>query len=124
MDPQENNFHNLYNFLLCLYFCVCLKGQLKYMRDRGCLVNLYLINMMNNSYYLWCIKSCLAIKIYIVELRLCNILTIFNRNAYHGASPSTLGLTNMGQYKFPTLQNFGCHSVSELNICPCENIQM
>ncbi|XP_066928193.1 alanine--glyoxylate aminotransferase 2, mitochondrial-like [Clytia hemisphaerica] len=33
------------------------------------------------------------------------------RNAYHGASPTTLGITNMGQYKFPTPQNFGCHTI-------------
>lgn len=35
------------------------------------------------------------------------------RSAYHGVSPSTLGLTNVGQYKFSYPHGFGTHAVSK-----------
>lgn len=38
------------------------------------------------------------------------------RNGYHGASPYTLGITNLGQYKFPLPQNFGCHSTTNPDV--------
>lgn len=43
-----------------------------------------------------------------------NLTEIFLRNAYHGASPYTMGMTAVGTWKFNHPVGFGIHQVQPI----------